>query len=203
MKEQEIRSFHRPAEIRTEEGKQPVIVGYAVVWDSLSEVIYDKSLRKSFREIVRKGAFTRSLEKGDVRALVNHDKNQRLGRKSSGTLRLEEDDIGLGIEIDPPDTNLGRDIVTELARGDLDKMSFGFYCVTDEFRNTDDGIVREIYEADIFDVSIVDEPAYSETSVDVAFRRMEQQNNNQINQQILETQERFLRLVEAEISLAE
>jgi len=64
-----------------------------------------------FSEIVRPGAFARAIQQGqDVRALFNHDENHVLGRTANGTLRLEEDARGLAVEIDPPDTQVGRDV---------------------------------------------------------------------------------------------
>ena len=70
-------------------GGEPVIEGYASVFDSWSEELGGNS---PFREKVVKGAFEETIQKDDIRALFNHDANYVLGRNKAGTLTLEEDD---------------------------------------------------------------------------------------------------------------
>jgi HK97 family phage prohead protease len=118
------------------------------------------------------GAFDRALkEKQDVRALFNHDDNQVLGRSKSGTLRMSVDSKGLKYEIDPPDTQLGRDLVTSIRRGDIDGSSFAFIVRGQKWNETTkDGVttyLREITDCDLMDVSPVTYPAYEQTSVAV------------------------------------
>jgi HK97 family phage prohead protease len=104
-----------------------------------------------------------------VRALFNHQPDWLLGRTTSGTLRMHEDEQGLAVEIDCPDTQLCRDMVlTPMERGDLTQMSFAFTVgnggtVWEE----QDGIyIRNITKfAQLFDVSPVTYPAYPETDV--------------------------------------
>ena len=104
------------------EGSSPKIVGYPVVFDSLSNDL------GGFVEKVERGAFAESLANNDeVHALFNHDDDKVLGRLGAGTLRLWEDDHGLRMELDPPNTTVGNDVVELLRRGDLVSMSFGFY----------------------------------------------------------------------------
>ena len=75
-------------EIRTSEvsASNKKLVGYAVRWNSLSEIIWDE-----FREQFAPGAFKDSLASGsDVRALYEHNYTQLLGRTKSGTLVLSD-----------------------------------------------------------------------------------------------------------------
>lgn len=147
-------------EIRAAEGQPTKIVGYAAVFNSLSEELY------GFREIVMPGAFDRALkEKHDVRALVNHDENQILGRTKAGTLSLTVDKKGLRAEIEPPDTQAARDAVTSVKRGDLDGMSFAFRTLTDAWRTQDGEQIRELLDLELVDVSVVAFPAYPATTV--------------------------------------
>ena len=144
-------------EVRDEgtEETAPKIVGYPVVFDSLSTDL------GGFVEKVERGAFKESLSNNDeVHALFNHDDDKVLGRLGSGTLRLWEDDHGLRMELDPPNTTVGNDVVELLRRGDLVSMSFGFYDVTDSWAMLDGKDVRTIKSARLFDVSIVCNPAY-------------------------------------------
>lgn len=138
------------------------LTGYAAVFNSLSENL------GGFRERIKPGAFTRTLrEKADVRALINHDPSMVLGRstKEAGTLRMSEDDIGLKTTIDMPDTQYARDLLVSLERKDVTGMSFGFYTRSDNWLDDRDGLIRELLDVDLFDVSVVTYPAYTATTV--------------------------------------
>lgn len=140
--------------------KAPMIIGYASVFDSLSEDL------GGFREIVKPGAFTRTLrDNADVRALVDHDPSRILGRAKAGTLRMQVNAKGLRVEIDPPDTTAGRDIMASMKRGDVDGMSFAFRTVLDEWRMEGPVVIRELLDVELFDVSVVAYPAYPATEV--------------------------------------
>jgi Escherichia/Staphylococcus phage prohead protease len=156
---QEIRSFPLE-EIRVEGSDAPKITGYAAVFDKKSEDL------GGFREVIRRGAFSKTIKEADVRALFNHDPNFVLGRTKSGTLSLEENAKGLKIAIDPPKTQIVRDLVIEpIKRGDIDQMSFGFQAINDKWGTENEGQVRELLEVKLFDISPVTFPAYPQTSV--------------------------------------
>ena len=146
---------------RDDDGKVK-IVGYAAVFDKLSEDL------GGFREKIQKGAFKDALKKSDARALWNHDNNYVLGRESSGTLKLKEDDKGLYMEVDPPDTQFAKDLMVSIERGDVNQQSFGFYIKSDKWEGLDskDETIRTILEVDeLVDVSPVTFPAYPDTKV--------------------------------------
>lgn len=145
------------------EGEAPKITGHAAVFNSLSENL------GGFREKIAPGAFSRTLREGaDVRALVNHDPNLVIGRSRSGTLRMEEDNRGLRVEIDPPDTQAARDLMTSIRRGDIDQMSFAFRTVKDSWETDAKGDeIRTLHDLDLHDVSAVVYPAYPSTKVAV------------------------------------
>lgn len=147
-------------ELRVEPGDSPKITGYAARYNAWSEDL------GGFREIIKPGAFRRAVSEGqDVRALVDHDSSMILGRTKSGTLRLSENTVGLRVEIDPPDTTAGRDVVESIRRGDLTGMSFGFTTVADKWGTEGGKPVRELHDLNLFDVSVVAYPAYPDTSV--------------------------------------
>src|SRR6185437_15993750 len=83
------------ADLRAEsQGDEMSLVGYAALFNSESKNL------GAFRERIKPGAFTRSLNEGaDVKALVNHDPSQLLGRTKNGTLKLEQDDRGLKFRV--------------------------------------------------------------------------------------------------------
>ena len=158
------RRYVQNLELRADGDEPPKITGYAAVFNALSVPL------GGFRESIRKGAFKRTLKaKADVRALVNHDPNLIIGRSLAGTLTLKEDDHGLLVEIDPPDTTAGRDVVESIRRGDIDGMSFGFQTVKDSWEYSADGTDdrRELLDVELFDVSPVTFPAYPDTDVAV------------------------------------
>lgn len=148
-------------EIRVvQDGKKRRIVGHAAVFNKDSEFM-------GFTERVAPGAFRSAINNDDVRALINHDPNFVLGRNRAGTLKMYEDDIGLHVEIDPPETQYAKDLLTVMDRGDVSQMSFGFVTKTDEWDYSGDWPVRTLKDVELFDVSIVTYPAYPDTSAAV------------------------------------
>lgn len=145
------------------------IEGHAAVFDSWSETLGGIF---PFKEKVRKGAFAESIGKDDIRALFNHDPNYVLGRNRAGTLELVEDEVGLRVRINPPDTSWARDITTSIRRGDISQMSIGFVVEEDEWSSLDGIDTRELKKVQLFDVSPVTFPAY--TATDVGVRAMQE-----------------------------
>ena len=161
-KEREVRTFTLDdIEVRSEDDK-PKIKGHAAVFDRLSEDL------GGFREKIAPGAFAKTIKKSDIRALFNHDPNYVLGRNTAGTLILEEDERGLAIEIDPPDTSFAKDLMVSIGRRDITQMSFAFKTIKDSWENQDKKeSIRTLEEVDLFDVSPVAYPAYPQTDVKV------------------------------------
>lgn len=172
-------------EIRVSESENgAVIEGHAAVFNSWSETLGGIF---PFKEKVRKGAFNESIGRDDIRALFNHDPNYVLGRNRAGTLELVEDDVGLRVRINPPDTSWARDIVTSIRRGDISQMSIGFVVEEDKW-STEDGIdTRELRKVQLFDVSPVTFPAY--TATDVGVRAMQEYDGYKAEQRSREQAE--------------
>lgn len=146
------------------DGGPSKLVGYAAVFNRFSENL------GGFVEKIAPGAFRTSLEGGDdILAYMNHEGGlSQLGRRSNGTLTLVEDDIGLRVEITPPDTTAGRDALTLVSRGDVQNMSFGFSVREDgdEWIERDDGMYeRTLNSVRLFEVSPVSTPAYPDTTI--------------------------------------
>lgn len=158
-----------PLQIEERSGHAPKIRGRAIVYNSRSKDL------GGFTEIIDPGAFdhilSRQRPKLDVVALWNHEASQLLGRTTSGTLRLIPDERGVAFELDPPDTTLGRDLMTLCRRGDIAGCSFAFTVDKDGERvdtGEDGSHTRHITRASgLFDVSLVTNPAYAATAVSV------------------------------------
>lgn len=149
-------------ECRSQDGVG-TITGHAALFNSLSVDL------GGFRERIAPGAFRRSLAGGaDVKALINHDPSLILGRRNAGTLTLLEDSKGLAVEIRLPNTGAGRDIQESIRRGDVDQMSFAFRTISDDFDSETN--IRTLLEVELRDVSVVTDPAYLKTTIELAQR---------------------------------
>lgn len=155
----EKRSLVLPVEHRADADGKVTVAGYAAVFGETADI------GGYFREIIARGAFTNTLRSADPRAYFDHDRGRIFGRASAGTLRLKEDQKGLAVEIDLPDTSDGRDVKTLIERGDVSGMSFGFSVLKQEWDETVDPPTRTILEVELREVSIVSEPAYDGTSI--------------------------------------
>jgi HK97 family phage prohead protease len=165
MSQFERRTFAGTVEVRSESDGRRVAVGYAARFNTFSQNL------GGFVEVVDPAAFRQTLREADVRALFNHDPNYVLGRRSAGTLRLEEDAYGLRYEVDLPDTQAGRDLAVLLERGDVSGSSFGFRVIADDWGETPEGFpLRTLKQVALRDVGPVTFPAY--TAADVALQRL-------------------------------
>jgi len=172
----EKRSLIRQVEHRADDSGKVTVAGYAAVFGEVADI------GGWFHEVVARGAFANTLKTADVRAYFDHDTGRVLGRLSAGTLRLEEDDKGLRVEIDLPDTSDGRDVKALVERGDVSGMSFRFETVRQEWDETVDPPKRTLLEVRLGEVSIVSEPAYDGTSIalrslDAARKEVRRQHN--------------------------
>lgn len=161
----EIRTVSRPVEIRNDsDGNVTRLEGYAAVFDSPTTI----GGPAPFQEVVDRGAFDDVLG-DDVRVLFNHDPNLLLGRTKSGTAKISIDEHGLRYEVTPPATQVGKDVLALVKRGDVDGSSFGFRVLKDtwtEGTTSDELPLRRIQKVALYDVSPVTQPAYSTSSVE-------------------------------------
>lgn len=144
-------------ETRATDGKR-TLVGYAAVWNS------DTTIGDYFVERIAPGAFSKAIG-GDILALYDHDMGRVLGRTRSKTLRLSEDNHGLKVEIDVPDTSDGNDLWTLVGRGDVAGMSFSFRATKQEWDESGDMPHRTVLEAELYEVTATANPAYSDTTL--------------------------------------
>jgi hypothetical protein len=150
-----------------DDGGKPKIVGYAAKFNKLSREMGWSGF--SFREKIAPGAFARYLaEGGDVAARVQHEGGVNvIARRSAKTLNVFEDEIGLRYEIDPADTQVGRDTTTLVRRRDLIESSFAFSMKRQSLEESEDSMVRTLLDVDLWDIAVVDFGAYQDTPVEV------------------------------------
>lgn len=137
----------------------PLIGGYAAVFDQWTDIM------GLFKERVRPGAFKKTIQEADVRALLNHDASFVLGRNKADTLELQEDQKGLRYEIKPPGTQWAKDLAVSIERGDINQSSFAFEVVKETWDH--DNEERSLLELKLYDVSVVTYPAYEDTVAQV------------------------------------
>lgn len=152
--------------IRLDPSGDRTLKGYAIVFNKKSVDL------GGFREIILPEAVDRTLSEAlDVRALVDHDSSQIIGRTRAGTLRLHADGHGLGVDIRVGSQSYARNILESVERGDVSGMSFAFRTLTDDWRMEDGEVIREVIDMRIREVSVVSFPAYEQTTVDVVAQR--------------------------------
>lgn len=145
--------------------------GYAAVFYRSDNPDTEFRLWDGAVERVKPGAFTEALRSDDPAALFNHDPSHVLGRLSAGTLRLEQDEIGLRYEVDlDPDDAFDQRLAKRIDRGDLRGSSFGFIDNERTWENDGTQEIRHLVNVSLLDVGPVTYPAYTGTSTDVAQR---------------------------------
>lgn len=160
------------------------VSGYAVVFNSLSEDL------GGFREIILPSAITEeTIKNSDIIFLLDHKQDRGIlarSTKGEGSLRLSVDDKGLYFEFEAPNTALGDELLEGLKRHDYSKCSFAFTVGEDEYKKDNNGnVIRTIKSIrQLYDCSVVVNPAYEETSVTVDERGLQkflEDNNSNID----------------------
>jgi HK97 family phage prohead protease len=158
-KQPEIRTNSANFEVRAE-GDGMSFTGYASVFNSPSEDL------GGFIEYVAPGAFKRSLQsRNEVKLLWNHDSGEPLASLRGGTMQLVEDERGLKVTAQLPNTTRGRDVAELLRTNVISEMSFGFNVIKDNWSR--DGQTRTLESVRLFEVSVVSFGAYKATEAAV------------------------------------
>lgn len=147
----------RLVDMRASEDEGMVVEGYAAVFDTVTDLGW-------MHEVIDRHAFD-NADMSDIVMKYNHeDSVLPMARTRGGSLQFNVDDHGLKIRAKLPDTSVNRDIYTLIREGVLSKMSFAFTVKSEEYDYDTD--TRKILEFDkIFDVSVVDVPAYGTTEI--------------------------------------
>lgn len=147
------------------------ISGKAISFDTQSNYI-------GFIEILHKGCITQELiDNSDIVFLYNHDYNQVLARanKGKGTLNINLQDDGVYFDFDVPETTVGNDVLENIRLGNITQCSFRFRYAEEPGSYRDQKIgdtwYRNVYKVgELLDFSLVTDPAYDDTYVNVRMR---------------------------------
>ena len=160
MQEKEIRKLDIQFRAEdTEDGKME-IKGYAAVFNSPETY--------SYTEVINEKAFDEA-DMSDVVLRYNHnDSFMVLARTRNKSLDLSIDEKGLYMDARlQDDITEHRNIFNAIKSGLIDKQSFAFTVEEDEYDyDTDTRTITRIGK--VFDVSVVDQPFYNATDVQVA-----------------------------------
>jgi HK97 family phage major capsid protein/HK97 family phage prohead protease len=163
MKKIELR-VHQ-LELRASENPNVLKVsGYVNKTNQLSDVL---GTTKRFVEKIAKGAFSRAIKTAkDIDFLAEHDASKILASTRNNSLKLYEDEQGLWMEAEIVPTSWGKDYFELINSGVLQHMSFGFRTMSDSWRALANGLYeRTIDELELFEVSAVKTPAYSQSTI--------------------------------------
>lgn len=158
----QVRSIPAEFTTRDNDGKNPEIEGYFAVYDNNYDIAPGMS------ESIARGAFARTLQGGDIRALVNHNSTLVLGRTKANTLQLREDTRGLWgkITVNPNDSD-AMNLYQRVKRGDVSQCSFGFEIRDEESVISDNGDIHwTLKDLDLYEVSCCTFPAYEKTNIE-------------------------------------
>lgn len=168
----EIRAAAVEPDAEPDEDDTPqIFTGHAAVFNVRTAI--GNPITWGFYEQITDGAFTKTLNEGDARFLVDHESSMVIARVSADTLRLSQDKIGLATDADlNPKLSYVSDLIVNLDSRNITGMSFGFYVVKDQWDsetvelsdgNETEVEIRTILEVKLLEVSAVTFPAYEET----------------------------------------
>lgn len=153
-------------DLTTSDDGKLIVEGYV---NKTNEFSHTLGKRKKFREKIDRGSFQRALEKSshDIHFLLEHDPRSVLSSTRNNSLELKEDEIGLYMRAEISPTSWGKDSYQLIKDRIFTGMSFGFNVIKDSWKSTTSGIFeRTITDLDLFEVSVVRDPAYAQSQIE-------------------------------------
>ena len=177
--------------------EQRKLGGYINVVERASETLYSKQRGKWFKETIKAGTFTRALQKNDsIPMLLEHDWDRQIAHTANGTLQLREDAIGLRF-----DAIVDEDTFNEIQQRNITSCSFGMKVNEQEFEPVNPKMEkRYISNIDLFEVSLVANPAYVGSLVEQRNmeKALEDMEKEVIEEVVEETKEEWVEEVRAD-----
>src|SRR5512138_3208408 len=180
-----------PDEMPEMEPHNMIVEGYAAVFNQPT-VIYEAD-GIQYREMIDPNAFAKT-NSNDCCLKYNHlDSVPILARTRGGSLELMMDNHGLKFRARLFNTQAARDVYTLIREGALDKCSFAFTVADGGERYDRENRTRIITDIGrLWDCSIVDVPAYDQTSVSARDFFAAQVEMEQAAKKLLEQRKRRL-----------
>jgi HK97 family phage prohead protease len=155
-----------PLEVRVQKNsKMPQVLG-TFAYGELSHSFFG-----AFRERIEPGAADESIERGEIMALLGHQKNFVLGRQDKGTLEVTSTEREITMKADPPTTTWVSDMFVSVERGDIDGISPGFDipqpAINEKWSIEDGETVRSLKVINVGELSLTSMAAYPVTGVKV------------------------------------
>lgn len=174
------------------------IEGVAIVFNVLSQDL------NGFREQILPEAIEGVIEQSDIFFLYNHTSERGFLARSKfgvGSLHTEVREDGVYFSFDAPRTALGDEVLEHLKRGDLNQCSFAFSVEKDEWEKQTDGTyIRTIKKFNrLYDMSLVDTPAYSQTSACARFAEIQEEERLENERLMKEAEERAAQEAKAKL----
>lgn len=174
------------------------IEGVAIVFNVLSQDL------NGFREQILPEAIEGVIEQSDIFFLYNHTSDRGFLARSKfgvGSLHTEVREDGVYFSFDAPRTSLGDEVLEHLKRGDLNQCSFAFSVEKDEWEKQTDGTyIRTIKKFNrLYDMSLVDTPAYSQTSACARFAEIKEEERLENERLMKEAEERAAQEAKAKL----
>ena len=177
--------------------EQRKLGGYINVVERQSETLYSPQRGKWFKETIKAGTFTRALQKNDsIPMLLEHDWDRQIAHTANGTLQLREDAIGLRF-----DAIVDEDTFNEIQQRNITSCSFGMKVNEQEFEPVNPKMEkRYISNIDLFEVSLVANPAYVGSLVEQRNmeKALEDMEKEVIEEVVEETKEELVEGVRAD-----
>lgn len=159
----QIRTVELKNAVVSNDNDEMILEGYAAIYDSPT-VMYEYD-GIEFKEVIAKDAFDGAIMK-DCCLKYNHGDNALiLARTRGGSLELTVDNVGLKFKAKLFNTTAAKDVYTLVKEGGIDKCSFAFVCKEDSY-DTDTRTRTILKIKELYDVSVVDIPAYDNTNVE-------------------------------------
>ena len=159
----------RNIEFRSSSIEERVISGMAIVFNQVSNELWDSEKRRTFREVILPTAITQEvLDNSDIIFNINHKRDNMVARRyhGKGSLEVELREDGVAFSFKVPNTQLGNDLLEMIERGEIFDCSFAFIDNGATWDFSGEIPIRTVtHITQLFDFSAVFNGAYSQTDI--------------------------------------